>query len=191
MSAIDGQRAMSPASVDLTEIEKDLARLTEAIQSLIRGRSPDEPVAADLGYTQPASHLDDRELARIARKLLQESAARVSILPLDVFADPAWHILLDLFAAEVEGKRISISSACIASGVPSTTALRHINLLERRGTVKRIRDRHDARRHHLGLTSDFRERIRLHLQMLANTRCERIQRDARNVCSFHRTGEPK
>lgn len=191
MSAIDGQRAMSPASVDLTIIEKDLARLTEAIQSLIRGRRQDEPVAAGLGHNQPASHLDDKELARIARRLLQESAARVSILPLDIFADPAWHILLDLFASEVEGKRISISSACIASGVPSTTALRHINLLEGRGTVERIRDRHDARRYHLGLTSDFRERIRRHLQMLSNTRRERFQQDAADLRPLHETGEPK
>ena len=41
-----------------------------------------------------------------------------------LFADPAWDIMLDLFAARIEGKDITVSSAGIAACVPPTTALR-------------------------------------------------------------------
>lgn len=64
----------------------------------------------------------------------------------DLFADPAWHMLLDLFIAARTDKAISVSSLCIASLAPQTTALRHINTLVKRGLIVRTRDAGDSRR---------------------------------------------
>jgi len=36
-------------------------------------------------------------------------------------ADPAWDMLLDLTAARAESRAVSVSSLCIAAGVPTTT----------------------------------------------------------------------
>jgi hypothetical protein len=36
----------------------------------------------------------------------------------ELFKDPAWDILLDLYVARADGRGISVSSACIASGAP-------------------------------------------------------------------------
>jgi hypothetical protein len=36
----------------------------------------------------------------------------------DLFADPAWDILLDLYAARLEQQRVAVSSLCIAAAVP-------------------------------------------------------------------------
>lgn len=68
------------------------------------------------------------------------------MLPAGLFADPAWDMLLDLFAASAEGVRVSVSSACIASGVATSTALRWINELELGGLVTRRPDPLDGRR---------------------------------------------
>lgn len=70
----------------------------------------------------------------------------------DLFGEPAWDILLDLFIAAKEGKRISITSACIGAAAPSTTALRWLNILDREGLIEREGDAHDMRRSYVRLT---------------------------------------
>jgi len=66
-------------------------------------------------------------------------------------------ILLELYDAEFRGRAESVSSLCIASGVPSTTALRWIGTLEEKGLLSRKRDPHDARRIFVTLTDTARE----------------------------------
>src|SRR3546814_13129641 len=58
-------------------------------------------------------------------------------------------MLLDLFAAECEGREVSVSSLCLAAGgcgTAPTTALRHISRLEKLRIVIRIPDPDDRRR---------------------------------------------
>lgn len=63
-----------------------------------------------------------------------------------LFADPSWDMLLDLYVQGTEGIDVSVSSACHASGVPCTTALGHVTKLERRGLIVRCADNRDRRR---------------------------------------------
>lgn len=72
----------------------------------------------------------------------------------DLFGEPAWDILLDLFIAREAGRRVSVSSACIAADVPATTALRWLAILERRGLVERRADPIDGRRVYVDLSED-------------------------------------
>jgi DNA-binding MarR family transcriptional regulator len=69
-----------------------------------------------------------------------------------LFSDPAWSILLDAYASDLDGRRISVSDVCIASGVPSTTALRWLKALEDQGLMKRENDARDRRRAFVTLT---------------------------------------
>lgn len=69
-----------------------------------------------------------------------------------LFADPAWDILLELYAAELGQQRLSVSSVCLGAGVPATTALRWIGILENKGLIQRRADRLDGRRVFLLLT---------------------------------------
>ena len=71
----------------------------------------------------------------------------------DLFVDPAWDMLLDLFITRSEGKRTSVSALCLASCVPSSTALRWIATMERRGLVVRRPDPCDRRRYFVHLTA--------------------------------------
>ena len=61
-------------------------------------------------------------------------------------------MLLDLTAAQAEGTRVSVTSLCIASAVPPTTALRWIGQLTEAGLLRRIEDRSDRRRAFIALT---------------------------------------
>jgi len=61
-------------------------------------------------------------------------------------------MLLDLAAARGEHKRVSVTSLCIASGVPPTTALRWIGQLTSAGLLDRVEDQADRRRAFLALS---------------------------------------
>ena len=64
----------------------------------------------------------------------------------DLFADPAWDMLLDLLQAELAQLRVPVSSLCIAAAVPATTALRWLKSMTEQGLFVRRADPHDARR---------------------------------------------
>ncbi len=91
-------------------------------------------------------------LAQLALSEYENRMRRFAHLDADLFAEPAWDILLDLFVAKVAGNRISVSSACIASQVPSTTALRWLGVLENKNLISRQDDSSDKRRCWVELT---------------------------------------
>jgi DNA-binding MarR family transcriptional regulator len=64
----------------------------------------------------------------------------------ELFADPAWDMLLDLLQAEIAQHRVPVSSLCIAAAVPATTALRWIKTMTDSGLFNRRADPHDGRR---------------------------------------------
>ena len=72
----------------------------------------------------------------------------------NLFADPAWFILLDLFVRQHSGLQTSVSSACHASFSPVTTALRHLAILTERKIIEREYDSVDQRRIFLRLTEE-------------------------------------
>lgn len=77
----------------------------------------------------------------------------------DLFFDPAWSMLIDLYRAELKGQRLSVTSVCIASGVAGTTALRYVSALEDRGYLTRLPDAKDKRRAFVALTPKAREKL--------------------------------
>jgi CheY-like chemotaxis protein len=70
----------------------------------------------------------------------------------ELFADPAWDILLDLTAARLEGRMVAVSSLCIAAAVPATTALRWISQMTDQAILVRKPDPSDGRRVFIGLS---------------------------------------
>ena len=71
----------------------------------------------------------------------------------ELFGEPAWDILLDLFISEHEQRRLSVSAVCIGARAPSATALRYLAMLQDADLVERIRDACDGRRSHVQLTA--------------------------------------
>ena len=89
---------------------------------------------------------------RLVRQIIRQRQLRAQFFDGELFADPAWDMLLDLAAARAEHKRVSVTSLCIASGVPPTTALRWIALLTEAGLLERVEDERDRRRAFIALT---------------------------------------
>jgi DNA-binding MarR family transcriptional regulator len=78
--------------------------------------------------------------------------------PTELFSDPCWEMLLDLYDAHLVGAEVTVTSLGAASGVPLTTALRRMDQLKVHGLIERIEDNEDKRRTivrltHAGLTA--------------------------------------
>jgi hypothetical protein len=89
---------------------------------------------------------------RMVRRMIRQRQQRARFFEGELFADPAWDMLLDLTAARAEMKRVSVTSLCIAAGVPPTTALRWIGQLTAAGLFQRVEDLSDRRRAFIELT---------------------------------------
>jgi DNA-binding MarR family transcriptional regulator len=89
---------------------------------------------------------------RLVRRFIRQRQLRSQFFDGDLFADPAWDMLLDLTAARAEHTRVSVTSLCIASGVALTTALRWIGQMIEAGLLVRHEDDTDRRRAFISLT---------------------------------------
>jgi hypothetical protein len=90
---------------------------------------------------------------RLVRTIIRQRQLRGKFFDGELFADPAWDMLLDLTAARAEHTRVSVTSLCIASGVPPTTALRWIGQMTQAGLLERLEDDTDRRRAFIALSA--------------------------------------
>lgn len=102
-------------------------------------------------------HADER--AELAKEFHGARRARDKFFPSEMFADPAWDILLILYWSGHAERRLTITSVCAAAGVPPTTALRWIESLCGAGLVRKTRHPTDARVRWLDLTPDATEKL--------------------------------
>lgn len=109
---------------------------------------------ATVQSTFPKHHVADTRTvtAQHVRAILRSRSNRLQFFPAHLFADPAWEMLLELYATALAGERISVSGLCASSGVPDTTALRWVSNLERANLLMREPDVLDRRRLWVRLT---------------------------------------
>lgn len=120
--------------------------------------SEDDQRGDDLASLHNAK--DSPAWAEVARSAYRERRHRSDIFnDPTLFGEPAWDILLDLFIAAKERKRLPVTSACIGAAVPATTALRWLTVLEEKGLILRENDAADARRVFVRLSSDGYEKM--------------------------------
>lgn len=149
----------------LKRLDEDVARIADALARLtgrdpVGHRDPDGRSSgatlheAPLRYGAPPAVPATNELALAGkvRSAIKARRMRDQFFEPALFADPAWDMLLDLFAARLEHARVSVSSLCIAAAVPPTTALRWISTLSEAGLIERQADPLDKRRAFIGLS---------------------------------------
>lgn len=78
----------------------------------------------------------------------------------ELFGDPAWEMLTDLFIHECEGKDLSISSLCVTPSIPMSSALRLAQKLCDVGILRRVPDPFDGRRSIIKLEPAVAHRLR-------------------------------
>ena len=103
------------------------------------------------------------ELLSTARWIRRSRDRRAAFFDAQLFADPCWDIMLDLMCGQLEDQPVPVSSACLATGLPFSTALRHVRHLVDLGLIHRWQDPKDKRRDLLALDARTFETMKAYL----------------------------
>lgn len=149
---LERARAVEKPITSLIEISRVLE---ETAHILKRHASSDDPAYVDPGRGDLVS-------APLVRAVIAARRMRRDYFP-DVAGDPAWSMMLELFAAGLEGRRVSQTTLGTLAGVAETTALRLTRALLRQGTFTSHDDPDDRRLILLGLSDHAAGRMRAYL----------------------------
>ena len=147
----------------LQRLNEEVARIADILARLTRDGAPDVEdrrrsydAGPALGGPGPGETIDPQEI----RRAIRARRLRDQFFGGGLFEDPAWDMLLDLFAAELEHARVSVSSLCIAAAVAPTTALRWISKMTEAELFVRQPDPQDRRRAFMALSPRASEAMR-------------------------------
>jgi DNA-binding MarR family transcriptional regulator len=136
-------------SARLRQLSDEVSRIASTLARLSTGpdapqRQPSQPVATHVPQVS----------ADTVRAVIRARRLRSRYFADELFADPAWDMLLDLLQAEIAQLRVPVSSLCIAAAVPATTALRWLKSMTEQGLFVRRADPHDGRRVFVELSTE-------------------------------------
>lgn len=144
----------------LHQLSEEVGRIAGILASM----SDEDEAAANLrtasSHEPPEEGIDAGQI----RAMIRARRLREQFFKSELFADPAWDMLLDLMAARIEHKRVAVSSLCIAAAVPATTALRWIKALTDRGLFLRSADPQDGRRVYIELSEETAKSLAAYLK---------------------------
>lgn len=114
-------------------------------------RSPD-----DGGKVPDTKRIHANAEAAVRRRLLRRQLLGNG----ELFGEPAWDMLLDLFINECLDKPVSMSSLCVAAGIPTSSAMKLAQRLCDAGLLYRVPDHRDGRRNFMRISPDVAHRLR-------------------------------
>jgi DNA-binding MarR family transcriptional regulator len=152
-------------SLRLKRLNEEVARIAKLLARLTRDdpdmEAADPGIAPDGASDDDLPEIDPRSItARDVRETIRVRRLRDQFFERGLFEDPAWDMLLDLYAAELERAQVSVSSLCIAAAVAPTTALRWIAKMTEAGLFIRQADPFDKRRAFMALSPAARTGMR-------------------------------
>jgi DNA-binding MarR family transcriptional regulator len=139
----------------LRQLSEEVSRIASTLARLSAGPGAPAPVREP----EPARDLPPLS-ADTVRQVIRARRLRARYFSEELFADPAWDMMLDLLQAEIAQLRVPVSSLCIAAAVPATTALRWLKTLVAQGLFIRRADPHDGRRVFVELAPDTSHALR-------------------------------
>ena len=148
-------------SLILQQLSQDVGRIAAILASLSEEET--QAMAGVKGVADEEADQPGVDAASI-RAMIRARRLRDQFFRGDLFADPAWDMLLDLMAARLEKNSVAVSSLCIAAAVPATTALRWIKALTDRGLLVRQADPQDGRRVYIELSDDTARALAAYLR---------------------------
>lgn len=92
-------------------------------------RQPDGPEPNEASDIPPPGVNEQDQLAAIARSEFHNRRRRDSLIRYDLFAEPAWDMLLDLYIQHHRGQPVPVDRLCTAAATAGTTGLRWLGLL--------------------------------------------------------------
>jgi DNA-binding MarR family transcriptional regulator len=97
---------------------------------------------------------------------LEARSLREAVFGPEVFSDADWAIMLDLYGSGAVGKKIQVTDLPAMTGLPSSTAGRHLRELIGAGWVLRNKDASDGRRTLIYLSRKGRDLMMLYFSEL-------------------------
>jgi DNA-binding MarR family transcriptional regulator len=153
---------------ELRRISRSAERLSRMLKLACDRQGEKRIIPAVQGPTRTYSHLAgdalDGDLVLVARSLLKGLTEQPDFGAKDIVFNPAWHLLLELFVAQLERRPVPVTNACLSLGTAQTTALRYLTDLERRGLIESLSDPADGRRRLIRLTPRVEAELRCYLQ---------------------------
>jgi len=143
---------------EVQRIAKSLANVAERPRGAIETLS-DGLIGYRAEPAPPQSAGQSRIRGDEIRAIIRLRRQRDRLFAGELFADPAWDMMLDLMAARIERLKVAVSSLCIAAAVPPTTALRWIRTLTELGIFVRVDDPTDGRRVFIDLSDAAAEAV--------------------------------
>lgn len=155
------QRVADIASEQNTIRLRQLSEEVSRIASTLARLSSTPPLSQSQRPAAPDPSEDPPEVSvEQVRNVIRARRLRSRFFSEDLFADPAWDMLLDLLQAEISQLRVPVSSLCIAASVPATTALRWLRSMVDQQMFVRRADPHDGRRVFVELAPDASRALR-------------------------------
>lgn len=135
-------------SARLQRLADEVGRIARTLASLSAAAPSPSDSVGDVrpSFIGEPVIMETAPTAAEVRNIIRMRRLRDRFFDRDLFADPAWDMLLDLMAARIERVQVAVSSLCIAACVPPTTALRWIKTMTDSGIFDRIADPADGRR---------------------------------------------
>jgi DNA-binding MarR family transcriptional regulator len=128
-------------AVRLRQLSDEVSRIAATLARLSTGpAAATRPVETEVLGDVPEVSVET------VRAIIRARRLRSRYFEEELFADPAWDMLLDLLYAEISNLRVPVSSLCIAAAVPATTGLRWLKTMVQQGIFLRRADPHDGRR---------------------------------------------
>jgi DNA-binding MarR family transcriptional regulator len=155
--AVNEDISGDPSAARLRQLSDEVSRIAATLARLSVAPGAAPPQRPEIGARDaqvPAVSLDT------VRQVIRARRLRARFFDEELFADPAWDMLLDLLQAEIAQHRVPVSSLCIAASVPATTALRWIKTMTDVGLLKRRADPRDGRRVFVELSSSASDLLR-------------------------------
>lgn len=161
-------RAADEERERLARLSAEVARIAEMLTRFTEREGSDR--AEDRRRAFAPAPASTEITAGAVRDVLRARRLRDRFFGEGLFEDPAWDMLLDLFAAQLEGARVSVSSLCIAAAVAPTTALRWIGKLTAARLLDRAPDPEDRRRAFVALSDGARDAMHRYVAALVEAR---------------------
>jgi DNA-binding MarR family transcriptional regulator len=145
----------------VVELVKDLTAKLSAVAEEFNGRvaKAAEPVPA-------GSEPNDAALVEHANTVLEQRRLRRQFLPGELFHEPAWDMLLALFASRDDRMPMNIKALVSMSDAPVTTSQRWIEHLHKLKLIDRVTDPVDRRRVEISLSHTGDQQMKAYLRAL-------------------------
>jgi len=145
----------------VVELIKDLTAKLSAVAEEFNGRVAKAAEPAPAG-NEPS----DAALVEHANAVLEQRRLRRQFLPGELFHEPAWDMLLALFASRDDRMPMNIKALVSMSDAPVTTSQRWIEHLHKLKLIDRVTDPTDRRRVEISLSHTGDQQMKAYLRAL-------------------------